>query len=220
MRASRGEPIDDAVAEIRALGAGFADDPRWQVNMLDPVGNAALAAGRLEDARHAWVTLAELDHDQITEFRYRAARPALWNGDLVSLREDLAALDATGIHGLVVEGRRMSIEAGIAALEGRRGDALLLYRDAIEKWRDLGQPWDEALTVIDVATVLDTADADIRRAAERSREFLARVRATPFVERLDAAMKQAPRTDHAITGGLSTPAARTAEPEEKATTGG
>ena len=220
VRASRGEPIDDAIAEMKALGAGFADDPRWQVNMLDPVGNAALAAGRLEDARHAWVALAELDHDQMTEFRYRAARPALWNGDLVSLREDLAAIDATGIHGLVVEGRRMTIEAGIAALEGRRADALLLYRDAIEKWRDLGQPWDEALTVIDVATVLDTADADIRRAAERSREFLARVRATPFVERLDAAMKQAPLTDHAITGSLSTPTARTAEPEEKATTGG
>jgi hypothetical protein len=156
----------------------------------------------------------------MTEFRYRAARPALWNGDLASLREDLAALDATGIHGLVVEARRMTIEAGIAALAGRRADALSLYRDAIQRWRDLGQPWDEALTVIDVATVLDTADADIRRAAERSREFLVRVRATPFVERLDAALKQVPPADIDITSDGSTPAARTAEPAEKATTEG
>jgi class 3 adenylate cyclase/tetratricopeptide (TPR) repeat protein len=220
VRAARGEPIDDGVAEMESLGTNFADDPRWQAPMYDPIGNAALAGGRLEAARRAWVGLAELEHDQVSEFRYRASRPALWNADVAAMRDDLAAIDATGIHGLVVDARRTTMVAGIAALEGRGPEAMSLYRDAIQKWRDLRQPWDEALTVIDVATVLGTAEADMRRAAERSREFLVRVRATPFVERLDAAMEPHLPADHAIAGGPLTPAARTAEPEEKAKTGG
>jgi class 3 adenylate cyclase/tetratricopeptide (TPR) repeat protein len=220
VRAARGESISDGIAEMESLGQNFADDPRWRAPMYDPMGNAALAEGRLDAARRAWVGLADLEHDQITEFRYRASHPAVWSGDVAALRDDLAAIDATGIHGLVVDARRTTIQAGIAALEGRASEAISLYRDAIQRWRDTGQPWDEALTIIDVATTLGTADADIRRAAEQSREFLARVGAMPFLERLDAAMERQTPADPVIALGKPAPTPRTAEPEKKATTGG
>jgi hypothetical protein len=135
------------------------------------------------------------------------------------MREDLAAIEATGIHGRVMDARRTTIQAGIAALEGQGPQATALYRDAIHMWRELGQPWDEALTAIDAATVLGTADAEILRAVERSREFLVSVRATTFVERLDAAANNGAVPNHKPTAAASEVAARTVEPEGTATTG-
>jgi tetratricopeptide (TPR) repeat protein len=219
IRGARGESIDAGLAELESLGADFADDPRWHAPRDDAIGNSALALGRLDAARAAWLELADLEHDQVPEFRYRTSRPALWSHDVAAMREDLAAIEATGIHGRVMDARRTTIQAGIAALEGQGPQATALYRDAIHMWRELGQPWDEALTAIDAATVLGTADAEILRAVERSREFLVSVRATTFVERLDAAANNGAVPNHKPTAAASEVAARTVEPEGTATTG-
>jgi tetratricopeptide (TPR) repeat protein len=222
LRAARGESIEEGLAEVESLGAHFADDPRWRAPLDDAIGNAALAAGRLDAAREAWLELAELDHDQIGEFRYRASRATLWSGTGADvIRQDLAAIDATGIHGSVVDARRTTMLAGIAALEGQASQATALYHDAIRAWHELGQLWDEALTVIDAAMVVGTADAELRRAVERSRDFLVRVRATPFVERLDAAGNAVTQSGTADRGAeaVSGAAARATEPEGSAPTG-
>ena len=60
--------------------------------------------------------------------------------------------------------------------------------DAIRRFRDLELPVDEALTAIEMATLLDPAKPEVRVAAESAREILTRLRAQPFLERLDAAM--------------------------------
>jgi tetratricopeptide (TPR) repeat protein len=205
---------------MHELAAQF-DDRRSQAPVCDSVGNAALADGRLTEAREAWLKLTELDHEHVPEFRYRTAHAALWNRDVAAMRDDLAAIEATGVHGNVVDARRVTIEGGIAALEGRRAEALSLYRDAIQKWRDLRQPWDEALTVIGAATVLGVDDPEIRRAAAQTREFLVRVRAAPFVQRLDAAIEHSARSEKT---GEPPPVARMTEaapqPEEATSPGG
>jgi len=144
--------------------------------------------GRLSDARAAWRHLADQEAGNAPEFRYRAARTALWDGDVEDARTDLAALDATGVHGSVVEMRRTTIRAGLAALEGRPADAMPLFREALSGWRDVGLPWDEALTGIDMATLLDPSDPYVRTVAESTRDILVRLGAKPFLERLDAAM--------------------------------
>ncbi len=210
VHAARGESIAEGIAEMERLGADITD-PGVRVAVLDPMGNAALASGRLEESRSAWQDIVKLDRSQAPEFLYRAARPALWARDLAAARNDLAALDATGVHGPVVETRRATLRAGIAALEGRTSDALALYREALRGWRDLRQPWDEALTVIDMATLLDPSEPDVSRATGSAREFLARVGAKPFVERLDAAMARA-----APTAPASTPAEGAIAPESAA----
>jgi hypothetical protein len=63
-----------------------------------------------------------------------------------------------------------------------------LYRDALREWRDLGLLWDEALCGLDMATLLDPADPEVRAAADAAREILVRLEAAPFLARLDAAM--------------------------------
>jgi hypothetical protein len=119
-----------------------------------------------------------------------AARAALLARDAGSAAFDLEALVATGVHGPAVEARRTSIRAGLAALAGRPTDALSFYRDAIRRFRDLGLPVDEAFTAIEMATLLDPAEPEVRAATEAAREILTRLRARPFLERLEAASQR------------------------------
>jgi hypothetical protein len=105
---------------------------------------------------------------------------------------DLAALEETGVHGRVAEVRRTTMRAGIAALEGRTGEALAVYGEALKSWCDLGMRLDEALTAVDMATALDPSLPEVKAAAASARETLVRLGARPFIERLDAAVNQAP----------------------------
>ena len=63
-----------------------------------------------------------------------------------------------------------------------------LYREALAAWRDLGSPGTRRSAAIDMATLLDPADPEVRAAAEAAREILVRLEAAPFIARLDAAM--------------------------------
>jgi class 3 adenylate cyclase/tetratricopeptide (TPR) repeat protein len=187
IHACRGESVADGIVEAERL-IGDVLDAGNRIVILDVEGNARLADGRLEESATAWRALAEMDRSQASEFRYRAARPALWRLDRGAAEADLEALDAIGVHGRVADLRRLTIRAGLAALEARAAEALAGYRDALRGWRALRLPWDEALTVIDMATLLDPTQPEILAAGELAREFLSRVRATPFLARLDAAL--------------------------------
>jgi tetratricopeptide (TPR) repeat protein len=187
VHACRGEDVTEELAELQRL----MGEDRLRASSSgvdDAMANAAMANGRLADARTAWRHLADQDAGNAPEFRYRAARPGLWDRDVASALADLAALDATGVHGRIVEIRRVTIRAGLAALEGRTADALAMYRDALQGWRDTGLPWDEALTGIDMATLLDPSEPEVRTVAHAAREILVRLGAKPFLQRLDAAV--------------------------------
>ena len=210
VHACRGEDVTEGLAELQRLmsdgrmgNTGFADDA---------IGNAAMAEGRLDDASSAWRHLADQDAINAPEFRYRAARPALWESDVAGARADLAALDATGVHGTVVELRRTAIRAGLVALEGQLGEAMVLYREVLRGLRDVGQRWDEALVGIDMATLLDPSDPYVRSVVESTREILVRLGAKPFVERLDAAMGRSTATEPSTSGATRPAASRSATP--------
>jgi tetratricopeptide (TPR) repeat protein len=171
----------------------------------------AFSAGRLGDARAAFRRDAELQTSALPLSLPWAARAALWAGDGAAARDDLAALDESGFNGPAIQADRRTIRAGIAALEGRPADALTLYREALRAWRDLGLAWDEALCALDMALLLDSADPEVRAAAEAAREILVRLEAAPFIARLDAALaRSSDRTGHPAaptTPSVSSPVA-------------
>ena len=86
-----------------------------------------------------------------------------------------------------IEADRSAIRAGIAALEGRRPDALSGYRTTIAAWQALDLPWDEALTVLEMAQLLGPAVPEVQAAAGAAREILVRLGARPFIAQLDGA---------------------------------
>ena len=116
------------------------------------------------------------------------ARTALWARDGEGAARALDHHRALGSHGPAIEATETTISAGLAALSGRSDEARVTYRTALRSWRDLGLPFDEALTAIDMATLLDPAEPEVRAAAETAREILTGLKAQPFLDRLEAAI--------------------------------
>ena len=99
-------------------------------------GSAALAAGRLVDARLEFREAAELSTGvNGTDERLLAAHAAIWAGDLAGASAELDAIDASGFRSPAVEAR--GSQSGPAGRgRGQRAEALRLYRDALRRWRD------------------------------------------------------------------------------------
>ncbi len=186
IRSMRGDASDD-LAEL-TTNIGMATDAILLTSLYIAKAYDAFGRGHLTDARAALSRLAEISSTNQTAAMEQRARAALWLGDVDAARADLAALDEFGVHGPAIEAGRTTIRAGIAALESRSSDALALYRDALREWRDLGLVWDEALCGVDMATLLDPADPEVRAAADAAREILVRLQAAPYLARLDEAM--------------------------------
>jgi tetratricopeptide (TPR) repeat protein len=201
VRASRGESISDGLAELNRLVSGIdeADSAVLKVSVFDAKGSEAFAAGRFGDARAAWLRVVEFDTTQGPPYYYQAARAALWGRELDAARSDLQALDETGVHGGVIEIRRATIRAGLAALEGRPQEAAVAYRQAIRDFDDQHLAFDAALTALDMTAFVGMSEPEVGPIAAAARAFFARVGAAPFVERLDAALGAAgivvPATD-------------------------
>jgi class 3 adenylate cyclase/tetratricopeptide (TPR) repeat protein len=185
IRAFRGDPTGEQLGQVQRLFEG-ATDP-YRITYLEWArGTVAFAEGRLRDARESFLIGIELTASP--DGLPYPARAARWDRDLDGARADLAALEASGVHGAAIDADRTTMQAGVAALEAREADAMALYRNALRAWRDLGLAWDEALCGLDMALLLDPADPEVRAAAEAAREILVRLEAEPFIVRLDAAL--------------------------------
>jgi tetratricopeptide (TPR) repeat protein len=187
--AYRGDPVGEMLQEVERLLEG-ATDPYRVATLLLARADVALPAGRLSEARPSWKRAHELlRHDDALTWMARAAE---WDGDADTAREDLRKLDEGGLHGPAIDANRTTIRGGLAALDGRPGEALALYREGLAAWRELGAAWDEALCTIDMATLLDPSEPDVQAAAEAGRAILTRLGAKPFLERLESAMARRP----------------------------
>jgi hypothetical protein len=136
-----------------------------------------------------------------------AARAALWRGDPSEAEAALATSAATDFWGPVLEIDRAVARAGVAALNGRGPEALAGYRDALRGYRALGLAFDEAIAVVDMATVLPAPERDapdVAVAINTARATLARLGADPFLTRLDAANARN-ATAPARSAGQATP---------------
>ena len=185
IRATLGDDISELMAELERSSAEMSG-ALWRAFIADPSANAALARGDFAKARDEFKLLFESDSGQIPEYSYRAASAAIWAGDFDGAREFVKLSESTGGTGAVVEGRRASLKASMAALDGRTAEALGLYREALRNWRTAGGVWDEALTGLTMAQLLDPAEPEVAAAIDSTREILQRLKAKPYLERLDA----------------------------------
>jgi tetratricopeptide (TPR) repeat protein len=183
--ALRGADVAADSARVNLLEAGLDD---LQLTAWHRLVRAwtALAAGRLEEAAGLAEEAAAATEFYAPEAWPLVARSAARLGDGPRLARALTALVASGIHGPAVAADRVTITAAAAALAGQHADALRLYRDAMERWRDLGLAWDLALCQIDYLTIVDDVpDAEVVLGDVRA--TLARLRAAPVAAALEAA---------------------------------
>jgi len=118
-----------------------------------------------------------------------AARAALWLRDAAKVRETLEA--TAPLRGRWAAAVKTTLQAGLAALEGRSEEASSGYREALDAWSSMDVPIDYAFTAIDAITLLP-GDPMAIEAAERARAMLTELGAKPLLERLALAEKPAP----------------------------
>jgi tetratricopeptide (TPR) repeat protein len=187
IRSIRGEPITQMHAEVVALLEGITDPAAHAWRAWCDIWEA-FPAGRYAEARTRCLDAIRVFAQAADVAGILPARAALWGRDVDGAAADLARLEESGGRGRAARADRLTVRAGIAALGGRRAEALATYREVLRAWRDLGCAWDEALTAIDMALLLDPAEPEVRAASERARDILVGLQARPFLERLEAAM--------------------------------
>ena len=188
-----GDPSGD-LAEAERLAPEMKDS---QYESYCHLGRAwqAFAAGRFEDASRGAVMAADVTDYFVPISLPVAVRAELWLGRAEAVRELAGRLGRHVSRGRAVALDHLTFEAGIAALEGRRADAVAAYREALRGWRQLGLAFDEAMAALDVALLLAPSEREMTEAPAAitaARETLGRLGARPFLARLDAAAAAVP----------------------------
>ena len=113
-----------------------------------------------------------------------AMRCAVWSGDREGARRARGYVVAAGEHGRFVDSMRRSLDAALAALEGRREEAVTGFREAASALRDLDSMLELGLSQLDHAVLIGPADPVARAAADEARAIFERIDSPPLLERL------------------------------------
>jgi hypothetical protein len=194
IRELRGEDLGELAQELFESSRGI-DDHQYRV-----LGGWALAAHNLVRDRHAEQIrlIDELVAVGPTgaEAAPFGARSAIWNGDLTVARRMRDAFSQAQM------GRRngaflTTIDAGIAALEGRAADAAGLYREAERAFTELGLPVWRALVTMDRLATNSVPPSERTRVADEARQILTGLRAQGLIDRLEAILASPPESPRA-----------------------
>ncbi len=202
-----GDPAEDL-----AILDGAGDQGEVQMAFY-AVGTPAWIAGLRGDHATAYevaVRLAAADELNAPYLYERAARSALWLGDAVRARSAVADVAGLGYRGRANAAGLAVLQAGLAALEGRTGDAAAGYREALAKQRDLACDGDRIFALLDVVRLLGTASQDGRDATAELRPLLDRTGARSLLEILGgletgAGTSQAVAAETGHASGVETP---------------
>jgi hypothetical protein len=192
-----GDPSGD-LAEAERLVTSMKD-PQFTSYLHWSRAWAAFAAGRLADTQEEAASAARVDNDFVPISLPLAARAALWAGDVADAKAVVAQIQSSVVRGQAIALDFATLRAGVAALEGRRAEAISGYREALRGWRQLGLAFDEAMAALDMALLLAPTEremAEAPAAVEAARETLTRIEARPLLARLEAARGVAAASAH------------------------
>jgi tetratricopeptide (TPR) repeat protein len=174
------DQLDDLLASVSTL-----DDSDVDAVGYDVQGMVAFGRGEFRFTHDMAMRVADQSDLNAPYALPRAAHAAVLASDPTAAREALARLDDLGTRGRAVDADRHAVRAGIAAIEGDPATALAGYRAAIDAFRDLGLPWDEALAGLSAAIRLGPDAPGVREWVESARATFLRLEAAPFVALLD-----------------------------------
>jgi class 3 adenylate cyclase/tetratricopeptide (TPR) repeat protein len=187
VRASRGEPTADLLAELQHIGAGITDvNVNW--TLTDGPAWLDYAAGRFAEAAGRWRDGAERVPVLIPHWRYRAGCAAVAVGDAIGAASDLAAIDGAGVHSPAVELHRRALRASLAGLDGRGEDAIRAFREVLAGQLELGFVWDHAFTTLLMAASVSPTGLDVSDDVAPGRAAMERMGLTTFLGQLDGAL--------------------------------
>jgi hypothetical protein len=190
IRAYRGEAVAEQVARVRQLVEGF-DDTQYLVLSIVPALDLAIAEGRGADLVRLAREAMQLGRAG-TDMAWQGAHGALLTDDAAAAREFRERWEADVRPGRRSDAYRVTLDAALAALEGRGGEARQLYAEAQARWRELGQRHLLALCQLQMLISGVGEASERRRAADEARAFWESVGAVALLARLDEAEARGP----------------------------
>ncbi|HET9417406.1 MAG TPA: hypothetical protein VFP30_07685, partial [Candidatus Limnocylindria bacterium] len=194
----RGERIDEARAAADAL-AEQTMSPDSQFARLMLWADTSLARGEFDASYRYAMEASRVDLQSPDVALATAYYASVGTRDEVRIREVVRRTAELETSGPVVAAARRIGEATIAAVEGRRADAVRLFRTGFDEFVSVDYAFDAATIMIGALELLPD-EPEIRAMAERGRPMLVELRARPWLERLDAALRMSG------AGGSETPA--------------
>jgi hypothetical protein len=180
-----------ALEELRATGVGRAD-ASMTFYYDATAGYLAWLAGDHRAAHDVAIACAAGDPLNEYYLRDRGARAALWLGDASLARAQIDLLRGLGFRGRANLTSLRVVEAGLAALEGRRGHAIPGYREAMSAWRELSCEGGLAFALLDMVRLMGADSAEGREAAAELRPLLERLNGRALLAMLDGLEAAAP----------------------------
>jgi len=180
---ARGQDTSAIDADLAGLNSA-SDDPEFMLWSAAMRGQAALVAGRAEEAIPIYREASRITSQNTIEARVGLVIASHLARDLEVAREALAEMDNEVYSGNYVEGVKSLAEAGVAALEGREADALAGYRAAIERLDRNGARVYRAFVQLDALWLLPD-ERSIDAWEDEVRERFEVVKSPPLLERLD-----------------------------------
>ena len=196
--AVRGKPTSERRDELERAIA----DETEQVTIAESqraLSWVELATGDLVEAARLGISSADLYAGDLISGLAMGGRAALWGGDAPTARVCLARLQELVRSGTAIETAARTLEAGVAAADGRRAEAIAGYRAAMDGWRSFDLPFDVALCALDAVLLLGADEPEVRRMGDDAESILGGLGAAPFLARLDAAMGAVPGFDAATS---------------------
>jgi class 3 adenylate cyclase/tetratricopeptide (TPR) repeat protein len=181
--AYRGQLSEGELEAVTADVAG-GEDIDVAAGTHDMVGATAAARGDWRKAHDEYVALADASVLNAPYVIPIAGLYATLAGDVGLARAALVRLGEMGTRGRAVEGLRLAIEAGIAALDGDRMAALNGYRQSIAMLRELELRVDEAWVTMAAIGRIGAGEPETLGWATRTADFLDEVGATPIAAQL------------------------------------
>ena len=189
LAAYRGQSTEADVLIVSADAvAPPATRPGFVASRIALRAEIAALAGDPRQASEDGLTAARMESSITTAGP--AVRWALWSEDVGRAREAMSILRETPERGRYVAALRSSLGAGLAALEGRRADAVTDFRAAAAIFRELDLPLDLGLSQLEYAARVGPDDAGARAAAEEARAIFDLLGAGALRERLDRVMPE------------------------------
>ena len=188
LAALTGDPVQAAsLLEQHADQMDATEFVAARTTYLEARSVVSLAAGDLATARQEAATAVAADPMGINSPNALAvqARAALWLRDVEAAREALEAM--RGFRGRWMAASRLTVEAGLAALDGDVEAATDSYQGAIDAWRLLDCTLDLALCELDLVSLLGS-DHPHATAAKEAADIFEELGARPFLERLNRAL--------------------------------
>ena len=177
----RGEDVETELQFLTDLVKDMTE-LQTQASVAEVKAEIALASGDLEEASGLARSAYRLNIAPDATAPHTAMRAAAWLGDAEAMADALGALD--GHPGRVPTALRREGHAALAALEGRRAEALAGFVDATNRWTDLGFVFDAAMCQLSMVTMMGASDQETRAAADEARVVFERVGAQPLLSRL------------------------------------